>query len=268
MNNNTSKQAVKLDADDLLTAQIKRVDDELDELKKKGMNKMGQVFKIAKSVRGIEKEGVKAHAVKDPTTNKLIVNQEEIKQVSVSYCKKVLTKNEPSEGYENMAKMKEKLHEYRMNNRLEEGFMADKDVFDTVVDKFKRNNKRNYDFLTKASEEFKDSIFKLSKRIIEKETVPDKFRNTILHQIWKKKPGTKKEDLEANRFIHCKEWLPRTVESIVVADMEQSIKQATSMFQIGGVAGHRPQEHLFSVKSIIGKYEQQRKLLIFFSNNV
>ena len=167
-----------------------------------------------------------------------------------------------------MAKMKERLHEDRMNTKLGEGFTVEKDVFDTVVDKFKRNNKRNYDFLTKGSEEFKESIYKLSKRIIEEESVPDQFRNTTLHQIWKKKPGTKKEDLDANRFIHCKEWLPRTVESIVVAEMEQSIKQATSMFQIGGIAGHRPQEHLFSVKSIIGKYEQQRKLLIFYSNDV
>ena len=71
------------------------------------------------------------------------------------------------------------------------------------------------------------------------------------------KEGTKKEDLEANPFIHCKEWMPRTVESLVVSNMEQSIKNSTSMFQIGGVSGHRPRENLFSVKSIIGKYEQQ-----------
>ena len=91
---------------------------------------------------------------------------------------------------------------------------------------------------------------------------------STLHQIWKKKRGTKKEDLEANRFIHCKEWMPRTIESLVVSDMEQSIKNATSMFQIGWVAGHRPLQHLFSVKSILGKYEQQKKLVIFFTNDV
>ena len=49
-----------------------------------------------------------------------------------------------------------------------EGSMADKEVYDSVLNKFKKNNKRNYEFLIKASEEFKESIFKLSKRIIEK----------------------------------------------------------------------------------------------------
>ena len=62
--------------------------------------------------------------------------------------------------------------------------------------------------------------------------------------------------------------MPRTVVSLVVCEMEQSIKNATSMFQIGGVAGHRPQKHLFSVKSILGQYEQQKKLDIFFTNYV
>ena len=76
-----------------------------------------------------------------------------------------------------------------------------KKVFEKVTDKFKRNNKLIYDFLVKASDEFKESFFKLVKRMIEKETVPEKFRNTTLHQIWKKKPGTRKEDLEANRYI-------------------------------------------------------------------
>ena len=132
----------------------------------------------------------------------------------------------------------------------------------------KEITKRNYDFLIKASDSFKDAIFKLCKRIIEEETVPEKFRETTLHQIWKRKPGTKKEDLEANRFIHCKEWLPRAVESLVVSEMEPNIRNATSKFQIGRVAGHRPQEHLFSLKSVIHKYETKKKLLIFFSNDV
>ena len=44
--------------------------------------------------------------------------------------------------------------------------MVDKETFDDVVNKFKKNNKRNYDFLVKASDEFKESIFKLSKIII------------------------------------------------------------------------------------------------------
>ena len=64
--------------------------------------------------------------------------------------------------------------------------------FDEVLTKFKENNKRNYDFLMKASDDFKDSVFLLCKRMIESENVPKKFRESTLHQIWKRKPGTRK----------------------------------------------------------------------------
>ena len=49
--------------------------------------------------------------------------------------------------------------------------------FDEVLMKFKANNKRNCDFLMKASDDFKDSVFLLCKRIIESECVPKKFRD-------------------------------------------------------------------------------------------
>ena len=42
--------------------------------------------------------------------------------------------------------------------------------FDEVLMKFKANNKRNCDFLMKASDDFKDSVFLLCKRIIESES--------------------------------------------------------------------------------------------------
>ena len=54
----------------------------------------------------------------------------------------------------------------------------------------------------------------------------------------------------------------------MVSEMEPNIKNATSKFQIGRVDGHRPQEHRFSLKSVIHKYKTQKKFLIFFSNDV
>ena len=44
--------------------------------------------------------------------------------------------------------------------------------------------------------------------------------------------------------------------------MEKEISAATSMFQIGGVGGYWPQEHIFSIKSVIGKYNMEKKLII------
>ena len=97
-----------------------------------------------------------------------------------------------------------------------------------MIEEFKKNDKRNYDFLVKASTEYQEAFYELCKRIIEDESVPENFREKTLHQIWKKKPGTRKEDLDANRYIHCKHYLPRAVKAIVVAQMESSITAATS----------------------------------------
>ena len=254
-------------AEKLLKNQTKRVDEAVNKVKESGQNKVGQIFKISQEIKGTENGSSRANAIKHPRTGKLVVDQDEIKQVSLKYCQEVLTKNKPHKEFETMAHMKEILHNKRMNENIGEGFMADKEVFEKVLHKFKKNNKRNYDCLLKASEEFKDSVFKLCKRIIEDETVPNKFRNTTLHQIWKKKPGTRKEDLDSNRHVHCKDYLPRTVESMVVNEMEPSISAATSIFQIGGVAGHRPQEHLFCLKSIQAKYERDKKLLILYPHD-
>ena len=249
-------------AENLLVKQTKRVDDAVKRIEETGHNKVGKIFKISQEIKGIEKGAGKANAIKHPTSGKLIVDKTEIKKVTVEYCKEVLKKNEPKEDFKPMAKMKQILHEERMKLNIGEGFTAEKEVFDLIIQKYKKNNKRVYDFIVKASVEFQESIFNLCKRIIEDETIPEKFRDTTLHQIWKKKPGSRKEDLDSNRYVHCKLYLSRTVESIVVKEMEPNIKAATSIYQIGGVAGHRPQEHLFSLKSIQAKYEKDKKLLI------
>ena len=181
---------------------------------------------------------------------------------------KVLERNPPKGELEKMFELRENLNERRMAENDGKGFKATKEVFEGVLAKFKANNKRSYDFLIKASQEFKDSVYILCKRIIESESIPDKFRETTLHQIWKRKPGTRKEDLESNRYIHCKEWLAKTVEALVVKAMEPELREATNRFQIGGVSGHRPQEHIFCVKSVIHKYVQEKKMIILICYDI
>ena len=189
-------QPVPTNAAELLEEQTNRVNKEIDKLKETGLSKVNQVFKIAKLASG--KGTSKAHAVKDPISGKLIVSQEEIRKISIEFCQTVLEKNEPNEAYKDMVAMKEEIHKMRMSKDLDKGFKADKEVYETVLEKFKKNNKRSYDFLLKGSDKYKDTIFSLIKRIIDREAIPRGFRNTTLHQIWKKKPGTKKEDLNAN----------------------------------------------------------------------
>ena len=76
---------------------------------------------------------------------------------------------------------------------------------------------------------------------------------TTLIQLFKGKGS--KENLESYRFIHTKDWFPKTFEALVVEKMKPKLMNKMSMFQIAK-AGHRPQEHIFVAKSIIAYYKE------------
>ena len=73
----------------------------------------------------------------------------------------------------------------------------------------------------------------------------------------------KQEVLGNNRFIHSKSWFPRLVESLVVEDgLRRPLVEGSSIYQIGGQAGHRSEELVFALKSVIALRRQQGKLTI------
>ena len=49
---------------------------------------------------------------------------------------------------------------------------------------------------------------------------------------------------------------------MVVETMKEDILKGSSPYQIGGQPGHQPQEHIFSVKSIIAKIIMQGKMMM------
>ena len=74
---------------------------------------------------------------------------------------------------------------YSRGKRVVAEVTLKKEVLENILDKFKKNGKKSYDFLIKASAAYQESVFNLCKRIIEKESIPEVFRNTTLNQIWK-----------------------------------------------------------------------------------
>ena len=73
----------------------------------------------------------------------------------------------------------------------------------------------------------------------------------------------RKEKLSDSRFIHSKNWFPRTAEACLVEEgMKRQLLEGSSIYQIGGQPGHRSEEHVFALKSIIAKYRAQGKLVI------
>ena len=115
-------------AKQLLEYQTKRLDEEINKVKETGQNKAGRIFQISKIIKGLDKNLSKATAFKDPSTGALIVDKEAIKKTTVQYCKEVLKKNEPKKSFENVAKVKEALHNIRIKEKLGQGIFAKKEV--------------------------------------------------------------------------------------------------------------------------------------------
>ena len=158
--------------------------------------------------------------------------------------------------------MKEDLHDKRMEEKIGKGsFKVHNQNFVKVLKKFEEKGKQSYDFIVKSGQEFKNAVYKLCKRIIENEEFPACFELTILQQIYKGKGS--KAVLSNSRFIHLKEWLPRTCDALVVGGMKDKILTSSTKFQIGGQEGHRSQEHLFSLKSVLALRESKGEGVIF-----
>ena len=94
--------------------------------------------------------------------------------------------------------------------------------------------------------------------MFEEEEFPVEFQNTTLHIIFKGGKG-RKEILSDNRFIHCKDFWARTAEGLIVEDgLRGPLIENSSIYQIGGQPGHRPEELVFVMKSIIAKYRKKQ----------
>ena len=73
----------------------------------------------------------------------------------------------------------------------------------------------------------------------------------------------RKEILSDSHFIHCKDFWARTAEGLIVEDgLKGPLIDMSSIYQIGGQPGHRPEELVFVMKSLIAKYMKNRKRLI------
>ena len=68
---------------------------------------MGTFETFVKHTNAIIKKGVEANAIVNPKNGKLVRSKDEIKKVSLEYCKTTLKNNEPEEGYEELLRRKD-----------------------------------------------------------------------------------------------------------------------------------------------------------------
>ena len=244
-------------ATELLEAQQKRAQSEIEDIEKTKGGKVRKVWEIKKKVLGGKKTDVEATAIINPKTGNLALSKGEIKKVSLQYTKETLMSNPIEEG------VAEEIEQKKVATRkfLKESggtFEINKEIFEKVLAKFKGSIKRNYDVIVRADKMFQEKVYELCQIMIQKDEIPSEFRKTTLHMIYKGKG--KREDLSKNRFIHSKSWFPRLVEGLVVEGaLKKPLVEKSSIFQIGGQPNHRPEELLFVMKSVIAKQRMQGK---------
>ena len=241
--------------------QEQKAEEEIEVIRGEEKSKVGRIWKIRNKVLGKGKHKTEATAIMNPKTNQLVVSKHEIKEVVLKYCKDTLNNNEPEEEYKEG--IDEKTRE--MKNKLEEKdgeFEVTQETFEKVVEKFRKSRKLNYQPLVRASKCYQQSMFKLCQRMIKQEKFPRTFKETTLHMLFKGGNG-RREVLSDNRFIHSKSWLPRLAEALVVEEgMKGPLVGQSTMYQVGGQPGHRAEELMFVIKSIIGKYRKEGKPII------
>ena len=115
----------------------------------------------------------------------------------------------------------------------------------------KKGNK--YSFILRAGNNFKSFISQLYHKVWSQEDKPGQWRNTKVIQLFKGKGS--KEDPDMNRNIHIKDEYSKGFDHLIVNKSKGWMIQKCSKFQIGAIQGHRPQEHLFTLKSMMSYYD-------------
>ena len=92
-------------------------------------------------------------------------------------------------------------------------------------------------------------LFCLHTKVWESENKPAMWEQSNCTMLYKGK-GLKSE-FSNQRFIHSKNEIPKSFETLVIEKTKPKIIKKCSKFQIGGLPGHQAAEHLFTLKSII-----------------
>ena len=234
--------------------EIQRVDfeREIEEvlMMKKSKGKSASIFNTLKKILGNKKAEQEQIMMMDPISKEPLLDQHSIKQASLQYVVDLLNNKSKDENYTDFYYIQDMIHIIRSEDNNEEELLTE--AFDNRLKIVQMKAKDKYKFLINSGEAFKKCVYKLFEKIWDQERKPQQWRDTIIVQLFKGKGES--SDYNNQRNIHTKEDLPKLFEGIVVDKSKAKLVKKCSKFQIGGIPGHRPQEHLFTAKSVISLY--------------
>ena len=120
------------------------------------------------------------------------------------------------------------------------------------------NKEEKYTFLFNAGPDLKEAVFALFQVVWETETCPTFWEKTQIVQIFK---SGDIEDLECYRNIHLKSETGKMFSHILVSKLKEKLTKNMSKYQTAR-PGHRSEENLFIVKSLMCLHEKYKEPLI------
>ena len=228
---------------------------------KKSKGKSAAVFRLKDEVLGSKKNAMEPVIINDPDTDEPIHSPEKIKEASLKYCKNLLTNREPKPAYKEAVRRKEKLHEERMVENIENDCEElSFEMFSSALKKVSNKHKSRYQFILNAGKSLINALFFLYSTVWKKEVIPDTWHDSLLIQLPKGKPNL--NNLDNIRHIHLKEIVPSLFGQIITLHAKDTLIDNMSKFQIATKPGHRATEHLYVILSIIESSEQKKKAQI------
>ena len=140
------------------------------------------LFKLKAKIVGEKRPSQEAVSMVDPDNKELLFEPERIKEASVKYLTNLLTNRNPSEGYEMDIKVKEIIHNVRMNEEIEDDESFSEDDFKNLMKILKLKNKEKYQFILKSGTDYLRVLYSLFKKIWDNETKPKQWEKTVAHQ--------------------------------------------------------------------------------------
>ena len=249
-------------AENLLQEQRKNLEREFNNLKEIGSRKgkSASIFDLKNKVVGKKKMEQEATILKNPHDDKEVTEPKEILKISLDYCTTLLTNRQPKDKFKEDIQLKVDVHEKQMMEAHDDDVQFTRKLYDKSMKVLSTKNPNKYKFILKAGQSVKNSIFNLFETVWSKESEPSQWRQSNIIQIYKGKWA--KEDLANQRNIHTKLEVPKFFGHIVIGLAKDKITENMSKFQLGTKPGHRVQEHLFVMRSIITLYELWGKPII------
>ena len=218
---------------------------------KKGRSAM--IFKLKDEVIGKKVTSQEPIVMYDSDSNVMLKDRKQIRDASLNYCVSLLTNRPPKDKYFDDVALVNKIHEVRMKTRESDEIKLNRMMFDDSLSALASKHQNKYKFILNGGEQLKSALFNLCVRVWETEIIPEQWKKTTVIQIYKGKGNM--NEFSNQRNIHTKHEIPKLFGSILMSQVKQTLIDKMSKFQLGTKPGHRAQEHLFSVKSVISLYD-------------